>query len=62
MDASTLLLADTEAGRGLGARLAALPQTAGCEQVFVPDSVCANVLLPSKCDVIMQVSCCKPHA
>lgn len=43
LDASTLLIADTPAGRALGA---VLPPLGGrWEQVFVPDAVCANVLL-----------------
>lgn len=63
LDGTTLLLADTDAGRELASKLAALPELAGCQRVMVPDPVCANVLLPSDKDVVMQarpwnVRCC----
>ena len=58
LDAATLLLADTPAGRSLGATLAVLPGLAGqrLEHVLVPDPVCANVLLPGGQHVVTQVS------
>lgn len=57
LDASTLLLADTPAGRSLSAELAALPGLAGTQlqHEFVPDPVCANVLLLGDRHVVTQV-------
>lgn len=62
LDSTTLLLADVEAGRALASRLAALPELAGFKRVMVPDAVCANVLLPSDRDVIMQTGCPESEA
>lgn len=66
LDASTLLIADTPAGRALSASLAAHPaltESAGVpgsspswRHVFVPDPVCANVLLLSDRRVVTQRS------
>ena len=57
LDASTLLLSDTPAGHGLSAELAALPGLAGTQlqHEFVPDPVCANVLLLGDRHVVTQV-------
>lgn len=58
LDASTLLLSDTPAGHGLSAELAALPGLAGTQlqHEFVPDPVCANVLLLGDRHVVTQGS------
>ncbi len=57
LDASTLLLADTPAGRSLSQALAVLPGLAGRQlhHEFVPDPVCANVLLLGDGHVVTQV-------
>lgn len=57
LDATTLLLADTPAGRALSTELAALPGLAGSSwrHEFVPDPVCANVLLLGEGHVVTQV-------
>ena len=66
LDGATLLFADTPAGRALSASLAAHPALAGppdgpdpppsWRHVFVPDPVCANVLLLSGGRVVTQGS------
>ena len=66
LDRSTLLFADTPAGRSLSAELEGHPALAaassggsggesGWQHVLVPDPVCANVLLLGEHDVVMQV-------
>lgn len=66
LDDRTLLVADTAAGRALSASLAAHPALAvstkgpqaspGWQHVFVPDHVCANVLLLGSRQVVTQHS------
>lgn len=63
LDDRTLLVADTAAGRALSASLAAHPAltkgpqaSPGWQHVFVPDPVCANVLLLGSRQVVTQHS------
>ncbi|KAF8055647.1 VTE1 [Scenedesmus sp. PABB004] len=62
LDARTLLVADSPAGRGVAAELAALPAMAGWAHVAVPDAVAANVLLLGDAGVVMQGGCAASEA